>query len=341
VLVSLALLGSYVQSGKKWALAALGAVAGLSGLLHPFEVFTIMAASTLSLLCVEWPQFRRAATHALAVCIPGVLALLPYAYFSSHSDWMRRVTQMNHPPADKFYQILMELGIPAAAALTLLVIRPRMRKPLDVVLQSWFVATLVTLEVPGLPFRWHVVDGFAIVTALLLVRQFSTLSFLKARLTRRYAFAAAGVVLAFSVLVQADYRYLAVRDFEENSCSSQDEASTLAWLRRYASPDQLVLAPLESTPWVATAPIHTFASHWIFGITFPEQLKLARAFYSGTENADDVQLFLQRYGVNYVVAPSDGPAIRMLDPRRRVAQVGSWFLYYFPENRMATYSDFR
>jgi hypothetical protein len=300
-----------------------------------------MAASTLSLVCVEWPQFRRAATHALAVCIPGVLALLPYAYFSSRLDWMRRTTKMNLPPAGGFYQVLMELGIPAAVALTVLVIGPRMRKPLDVVLQSWFVATLVTLELPGLPFRWHLVDGFAIVTALLVVRQFSTLPFLKARLARRCAFVAAGAVLAFSVLVQVDYRYLAVRDYEENSCSSQDEASTLAWLRRYASPDQLVLAPPESAPWLATAPIHTFASHWIFSITYPEQLKLARAFYSGREDADGAQLFLQRYGVNYVIAPSGGPAIRMLDPRRRVARAGSWFLYYFPENRMRIYSDFR
>lgn len=344
VFVSLALIGSYVCSKKKVFLVSAGAVAGLSGLLHPFEVFAIMAGATLSFICVEWPRLRRSLGEALVVCVPGILAVLPYAWFSSNVDWLRLITKWNQPGVDNLDHILLELGIPATVALAILVIGPRMREPSDIVLQSWFAATLITLHVPRLPFRWHLVDGFGLVTALLLVRQFSTLPSLKHWLVRRrwYAVASGGFVLVLALGTQTIHRYIAFRDGNlagGKYIASQEEIGTITWLRQHGKPEELALVPPESAPWVATVPIHSWASHWLFSVDYPEQLRLSNAFYGGALGDEGVRRFLREYGVNYVAVPSGSQVSAAFDLRSRVAQIGSWSIYYFPENRMRQYAE--
>jgi hypothetical protein len=342
VLVSLALIGSYVRSGKNLFLMSAGAVTGLSGLLHPFEVFAIMAGASLSFFCIGWPRLRRPLTESLAICLPGALAVLPYVWFSSQVDWMSRITKMNQPGVDNLQHILSQVGIPATVALTVLVIGPRMQEPLDIVLQCWFAGTLIMLNVPRLPFWSHLLDGFAAVTALLLVRQFSTLPSLNKWLVRRrkYAFMAGGAVFALSLAAQSIHRYVAFRDGNRVggwSVASHEEVGTIAWLRKHGKPQELVLVPQESAPWVATVPIHAWASHWLFSMDYLEQQRLSNAFYAGALGEDGVRRFLQDCGVNYVAVPLGSPVAGALSLQSRAAQIGSWSIYYFPENRMRPY----
>lgn len=346
VFVSLALIASYVRTRKNSFLVSAAVMTALSGLLHPFEVFAITAGATLSFICIGWPRFRRPLIETLVVCVPGVLAVLPYVWFSLRVDWLGPITRRNQLGVDPLPYIFLELGIPATIALAVLVAGPRMRDPLDIVLQCWFVGTLVMLNVPGLPYRWHLADGFSLITALLLVRQFSTLPPLKDWLAKHRGFAvtAAGLVLALGLGIHTVHRYVAFRDGNQaggEALVSQEEARTITWLREHAKPEELALVPPESAPWVATVPIHSFASHWLFSGDYHPQLQKVSEFYNGAMGDDGVRAFLRGTGVNYVAVPFGSPALKSLGAENRVAQIGSWTIYYFPENRMHPYPEHR
>jgi hypothetical protein len=347
VFVSLALIGAYFRCNRNnLYLVSAGAVTGLSGLLHPFEVFAIMAGATLSFICTGWPRFRRPLMESLVICVPGTLAVLPYVWFSLRVDWLGPITKRNQFGVDPLPYIFLELGIPAVLALCVLVSAPRMRMPLDIVLQCWFVGALIMLQIPGLAYRWHLADGFTLVTALLLVRQFSTLPPLKVWLVRHRKFAviAGGAVLGIGLCIQAVHRYVAFRDGNQvsgDSLVSQEEAGTITWLRQHGKREELVLAPPESGPWVATVPVHSFASHWLFSGDYHGQLRKSAEFYSGALGDDRSRHFLQENGVNYVAVPLTSPVIKLLSLQNRVVQIGSWFIYYFPENRMPPYAEGR
>ncbi len=344
VFASLALIGLYVRSRKKVFLMSAGAITAISGLLHPFEVFAIMAGATLAFFCTGWPTLRRPFIEALSICVPGMLAVLPYVWFSLRVDWLGPITRRNQLGVDPLVYIFLELGIPATIALAVLVIGPRMREPLDIVLQSWFVGTLAMLNVPGVPYRWHLADGFSLVTALLLVRQFSTLRFVQDWVIKRRAMTlvASAMVVAWGLGIHIVHRYVAFRDAAEiagGSLVSKEETGTILWLRQHSKPEELALVPPDSAPWIATVPVHSFASHWLFSENYHPQLEKVKAFYTGALGMDGARRFLVENGVNYVAVPLTSSAIEALSIEKRVAQIGSWSIYYYPENRMRPYQN--
>jgi hypothetical protein len=280
-------------------------------------------------------------TEALFICVPGIVAVMPYLISSLRVKWVARLAAMNSPDVGNLRNLMSFLGVPAAVALLILIIGPRMRKPLDVLLQCWFAATLFVFQVPGLPFRGHFIDGFAVVTGLLLIRQFSTVAWLRTWVEqhRFQTFVAGAVVVALSLGVHAAHRYALFNEGNhlQGSVARLEEVQTSDWLRKHANPEELVLVPLESAPWVATTPIHSFASHWLFGIDYQEQAKLSTAFYSGGMSEDGARDFLHRYGINYVAVPLQSPVLSTLGVGNRVSKIGSWYLYYYPENRMQPY----
>ena len=87
-----------------------------------------------------------------------------------------------------------------------------------------------------------------------------------------------------------------------------DELPVIEWLRRNVKDDQLVLGPPETASWLATVPMHSFASDYRYGITFPEQLRLASDFYQGKLGLSAAQELLNGYGVRYVVVPERSPS---------------------------------
>ena len=343
VLLALALLASYIRTGNFVFLLSTGLTAGMSGLFHPFETVAIMAGAASSIGYLRWPRVRVAIREALTVCVPGVMALSLYAYFSFRTRWIARLATMNAPEPLNPVRLLYRLGIPAILACLILVIGPRMRKSSDVILQCWFAATLLVMMIPKLPFRFHLVDGLSVVTALLVVRQFSTISFLQSWVARhrRFALAVGGLVIAVSAAMHLLTRYADLRDGNRLSgpVASEEETATVNWLRRNAHPEELVLAPPDSAPWIATVPIHSFASHPLFGFDYPAQMQLARDFYDGKMDSAVTYAFLSRYGINYVVVSANSPVRQFLDQRHEVARILSWTIYYFPEHRMTPYEE--
>ena len=85
---------------------------------------------------------------------------------------------------------------------------------------------------------------------------------------------------------------------------------------------------------VATAPVHTMASHWLFSGTFSHQRELRDAFYQGEETDEESREFLREWGINYVVAPEGSPMHRVLAGNPKAAVFGAWTLYRIPGNAM-------
>jgi hypothetical protein len=342
VIVALALVGAYIQNGRIIALIAAGMASGISALLHPFEALAIMAGATTSLVCLRWPRWRTAFREALAICAPVVAALSLYAWFSFRTPWVAEIARRNRFDLLDPVRLLYRLGLPALAALAILVIAPRMKRPSDVLLQCWFAATLAALMVPGVPFRLHLTDGLAVVTVLLAVRQFSTVPPLEKWIAghRRLALAVGAAVLTVSFTTQALHRVVLFQtgNWLTGAVARDEEILTIDWLRRHARPEELVLAPPDSAAWLATVPIHSFAGHWLFSFDYAAQEQLAEAFYDGRMGAEESKAFLRRYGINYVAVPAASSVRQFLDPRQEAAQILTWTLYYFPGHHMAPYT---
>jgi len=96
-----------------------------------------------------------------------------------------------------------------------------------------------------------------------------------------------------------------------------------------------VIAPDQPTSWMlATAPVHTLASHWLYSATFEAQSNLRDRLYRGGWTPESAFEFLRRYGVDYVVVPRDNPLHALLRGHPRAAVFGTLTLYALPENHM-------
>lgn len=305
-----------------------------------------MAGTTLSLLVARWPSRRTAIADSLVVCIPGTLSVVPYVYFSLTVPWVHRITQLNTDPLPDFVHVLAGLGLPAVFVLVNLVAGPRLRGRTDVVLQCWFAAVLLVIHTPKLPAAPHAADGLALITALLAVRQLSTLSYLRRwiPLHPRAAALAGAAVLAPALFAHGAIRYMSFRDglktdspFGLSAVAPQAEVDLIRWFRLHGTSTDVVIAPGSETSWMlATAPVHTVASHWLFSGAFEAQSKLRDRLYSGDWTDESAREFLGGYGINYVVVPDGSPLHRLLNGHVKVAVFAAWTLYRLPENHMAT-----
>jgi hypothetical protein len=332
VLLSMAALARYVESGRRRHLLWLGAFTFLSAFLHPFEVFVIVAAAAVP-LCLRrriWPW--------MGVALCGLAGLAPYLALSFLHRWLRDVSELTRYPLQPFW-ILANFGIPLVLLVYLLLLRFRLPRASDGVLQSWFLATIMVPFLPGAPFAPHLFDGFAYCVGFLLVRRIAAYPPLVAALGRhrRWAWSAVGAVTAVSVAslgvlygqIWRDGRR-AEPEWLLSSVRPVWERPLIAWFQSNAPVDALVLSPVDVAPWIATAPLPSFASHDVFGITYRRQHDLAERFFRGEDLRKDL---LDEYGVRFVAAPA---GLTVPGGMRR-ADVGPWRIYEFPEARMKAY----
>jgi hypothetical protein len=332
VLLSMAALARYVETGRRSHLLRLAALTFLSAFLHPFEVFVIVAAAAVPLVLCR----RIRVWMGIALC--GLAGLSPYLALSFGHRWLRDVSELTRYPLQPFW-ILANFGIPLVLLVYLLLLRFRLPRSSDRVLQSWFIATIVVPFLPGAPFAPHLFDGFAYCVGFLLVRRLAADTTLLTAMGRhrRAAWPALGAVTAISVASLALLYVQIWRDGRRadpewllSSVRPVSERPLIEWFRRNAPTGALVLSPLDVSPWIATVPLTSFASHDVFGITYQRQHDLAERFFRGEDLRKDL---LDQYGVRFVVAPA---TLRMSAGAHR-ADVGPWRIYEFPEARMKPY----
>jgi hypothetical protein len=336
VLMAMALLARYTETERRVYLMALCGVTFVSSLLHPFEVFVIVAASLVPLL------LRRGYVQWLTVGVSGFAGMVPYLLAGARAEWVRDSSETLHSSYHPFW-ILVNFGIPCFSVAYLLLMRFRMQEPRDTVLKSWFLCVPLLAVTPGVPVPTHLLDGYAYCLGFLFVRRIATDKQLRPLVQRhsRAAHAVLACLVAVTAVSLGAFFAQVWRDGRRaepqllvNSVRSLDEARLIDWLRANTRRDTLVLAPADLAPWIATIPRPSFASHDYLSITFARQREEADRFYAAKPGA---QQFLARYGVGVVIVPAQSPAAVNLPPGLSPVAFGRWNLYSLPGARMSPY----
>lgn len=345
-ILAFALLARYLQTGRPRFLLAACLTTNLSAFVHPYEVVVIGSAGSLTLLVLRWRRWARLAAEMGALGAAALLGVLPLALTAHQTPWVRAAAEVNRWMPPNPLRLLATLGVPSIFAVILLVARPRMSTKTDVLLQIWFVSTLVGLYVPGMPWSQHLLDGFLYGAAILLVRQLAHSRRLAGLRDTHPRMATAAFVGAMGLSL-IPYIMVARQSFHDGRAADpkylfsavepRDEQEVIAWLRRHAQPDQLILAPPAHAPWLATVPMHSFGSHFAYSLTYPRQRRLAEDFYSGRLPSSVASELLQDYGIRYVVVSAGSPASVYVHERQPSVEIGALLLYEFPDHVMKPY----
>jgi hypothetical protein len=307
----------------------------LDGLFHPFEIFVITAAAV-------WPLWKAARKkECLWLFLAAGAGMLPYVIETARFTWTRDLSQLVSPwKMGSPVWVLLVYGIPAMLICWLMLIRFRVERPEDEILQSWFLCAALLPMIPGMTSGIHTFDGYVYAIGFLLVRKAQS-DKLISRLfqerpgTMRWALAGWGVV---SVLALGTGYVQMWKDGKSanpeflSAVAPNDEVAMLAWMKANLPHDRLVLAPEAMAPWVAAIPMHSVGSHDLFSVTYQAQRDLASRFYQGQPIAKDL---IDGFGVSYVVAPADAPIV--LAGGRLLHQEASLRLYEVAGERMKPY----
>jgi hypothetical protein len=347
MLLAFGLLAHYFRTLHRKFLVSAVAVTCVSAFLHPFEVCVIASAGSLALLLRDPRNLRRGLAEAFSLGMAGLVGILPYVVVTLRHPWLRAVGKLPSWVAYAPPRLLVMLGLPMIVALALSLFKPRRPAGTDLLLLFWVVCTLIGLYVPGLPDVQHFLDGILYAGALLLVRQAVRLH-LYQRIRASFPRASAAAFAVLCLCSIAPYFIYSHQSFIDGHSTapvrlastliSVDEASTVSWFETHAKPEDLVLAPVASASLFATPPMHSFASHQTFGLTYDEQVRFCDAFFAGRLGRDVVHDTLAGYGVRYVVIPTGSAATAYVQTAVPRARIGSFAIFEFPDHRMQTYA---
>ncbi|MGO9110001.1 MAG: hypothetical protein ACLP9L_12275 [Thermoguttaceae bacterium] len=343
-LLALAFLGLYFRSGKRNNLWAASLIVALSGFFHPFEFIPITVAAAFVLLWTgrDW---QSSLIDLSILCIPAVVVVLFYFVPTLTSPWLKIATDLNRFQKIRItHHEILALGWPLLLGIVLAFSRPKVASRQDCFLACYVVVSAFGLHMPFLPWPSHFKDGLDYGAAILVVRKLDTMPSLM-KLWANRSLCRLGIVallVAAALMPHVYFRYLtygagttATEAFGQNTAVAQvDEVQAIGWLRAHRASGQLILAPLENAPWMATVPMHSFASHWIFSLTDDQQASLSEAFFNGTLSDAASDSLLRSYGVRYVLAPVGSRALRYFRNAELRWTGQRLVLYELPSNDM-------
>jgi hypothetical protein len=308
----------------------------LGALLHPFEVFVIVVAAVWPL----WTVGRLKESAALLVATG--LGMIPYIVQSVRSDWVRDASDLAQWKMGTPVYALIVYGMPAILVCWLLLVRFKMERPEDRVLESWFLTTLFLPLIPALPGAMHLFDGFVYCCAMLLVRKAQQDRLLRRLFEERprvmrgvlAAATCTSVVALFVAYVQIYHDGKSANPGLLSAVAPKSEVAMISWMKGNLEHDgsRLVLAPGDMAPWVAAIPMPSLGSHYLFSITYDEQSQLAARFYQGQDVRREL---IDGYGVSYVVVPQTSKAV--FDGAELLHTEGDLRLYLIPGQTMKPY----
>jgi hypothetical protein len=310
-------------------------------------VFVIVGAGALTLLVVHARDWLRGLQSASLLAIAGIAGMSPYLFASLKHQWIRDAGILNRWEPWPVTSVLHNLGLPTMLLLALFALRPRMNTRRDLLLQSWFGIALMGLYVPWMPWALHLLDGFTYCTAILLVRQGMQVP-LARRLWTGFPRLCRTTVTVICALCLASYGVFVMQRYDDanrpggfgSTVAPRDRVALRDWFRAHSSPEHLVLVPGDDAPWIATVPVHSFASHHLFSFTKGAQNRISSDFFAGRFDFTTAHRFLDEFGVRFVAAPENSAAMaqlsRMTDAVNR-GRVGRYVIFEFPANRMKPY----
>ncbi len=339
VLLALGLTAMRLRTGRRAWTLGLTATVFLSALAHPFEVFVIAPCAMAALLWME----RRAWPEALSIALAAGAGVAPHALLSVLHPWFRELSQTFHFDAS-FGQFIWSYGLAFSAVPYLLLMGSRPQTRSDKLLLLTWAMTIPIVLLPGVPFPPHLLDGFAPITGILLVRLTAQPKFVAMYRAHPGGLRIAlGVVLALTLIAYVGmYRRIWQDAASPGSglpaaSADRDQASIVDEFRRRAHVEDLALAPDPLSMMLITAPVHSFASHEHLSVDYPGQLASAARFYEGRMSPAEAEAFISGYGIHWIVVPGDSPALAYLATRREAFQRGSYRVFELPEMRMKPY----
>jgi len=340
------LLAKYLRTNLPKYLWWTGLVAAVGAFIHPFEILVVMGAGGLTLLMRRrWP-WARTIKEVTCLAIPGVAGIAPYLYLMSRHAWLRETgAQSRWIPPFSPPMLLLMLGLPALFCVLSYAVPLGKRSVTDPLLHCWFGGVLVGLNVPWVPWSHHLLDGVFCATAMLLVRQAARCDSLRRLWIERPVAARVSIGVWVMLSLAAHGIYLAdataagrTAGGGGSTVTSKTDLAVLIWLRENARENDLVLSPKSNAGLFAEAPMHSFASHWLYSLTFTEQTHLSDAFYQGVLDRSAADALLTGYGVRYVVIPNESPAERYFSNQTPVTRIGSDAIYRMPDAAMRPFT---
>ncbi|MBZ5604289.1 MAG: hypothetical protein LAO79_18460 [Acidobacteriia bacterium] len=334
VLLAMTWLARYLQTSSRKFVAAICALTFVSALMHPFELFLIIAASAAPLL------LRRRIFEWVAIGVSGFLGVVPFGVLAVKQAWLRDAGGLS---PSSFHPLLLaaDFGLPFILIVYLLMLRFRMPAETDTVLRSWFLAMPVLFVLPGVPFPLHLLNGFAYCIGFLVVRRVACDKQIRPLLERnpRAAWGILGSLGAVALAALAVFYAQVWVDGRKadplwllSSVERAEQPALIAWVRDHSTNDALVFAPVDVAPWIATIPRSTFASHDLFSITYPQQQEQVEKILKGEASLADL---VKEYGVRVAVVPVASKATAPEANWR--ANIGPWRIYEFPDAKMKPY----
>jgi hypothetical protein len=245
---------------------------------------------------------------------------------------------------DFSYQILLHLGWPLVAAFVLAIFRSSKAPRMDRFLACYVVVSAIGYRMPFLPWPQHFIHGLYYAAAVLIVRRMETTSWLAGLWVKKklWCFGFGALLVGAALAPHIYFRYVGYRNAatatelmgEVPAVAPLDEVRAIAWLRAHGTSEKLILAPLENAPWMATVPMHSFGSHWIFSLTNYQQDGQSTAFFHGDLSYEEANALLRSYGVRYVLAPAGSPALQYLHNAELRWAGERLVLYELPYNDM-------
>jgi hypothetical protein len=349
--LSMGLLARYISAPGRRSLVWLALVCLLSALIHPFEIAVTL--TVIGIVLVR--QFGLTVRNVINLCVTfgaSCVGLFPYVLQSFRVPWVREIAKANsnfvkNMPA----QLLTMIGWPAIlVALLLLLGFPKDRSREAIVLKTWFLATFLVYFLPGMPFVPHMLDGlFVAVGLLLFVQTRDVVTHWPILSLARFLVVP---LLLWTLIPHVTYRWQAWQTGVDTRTTKWDYASaisplgefeTVQWLREHASRDDLVLATKDAAPWLATAPIHSFASNWLSSLltSYPNHDMLRNAFFEGHLTFAQAHELLETLSVRFVVVPDGTAAQQYLNSAVLRARFNTWSIYELPGAHMKPYHDAR
>jgi hypothetical protein len=346
-LLAFSLLAKYMNTERRRYLIFAVLATFLTALVHVTEALLIAGAGGLALLWWRGKQWKRAIPGIVGLGLALVCGLLPYAIMFFNQSWLQDLAKLSHggvsaPP----YEIIVMLGLPATLVIAFLATRPRLVAPTDRLLLCWFCFVLIGIYLPVIHWSQHLFDGFHYATAILLVRLASQSSIF-AKLYNghpRLVQSTAGLICLLSVSAYIAYYGQSFHDGRLASperlfstVAPQKELAVIDWMRHNTRSDELVLAPSDNAPWISTVPIHSFGSHWLWSMSFPDQSRQANRFYQGEMTSEEARCLIANYGIRYVVINSNSLGTNYLDDAEKRADFDGLSVYEFKDNTMKPY----
>jgi hypothetical protein len=206
--------------------------------------------------------------------------------------------------------------------------------------------TVVIAITPGAPFPPHLLNGFSVVTGILIVRLAATDPKLNlAFQTHRTAcLAALGCVLLLAGFAYGGMYVQLAHDGRSldpqyllNATASEDEIAVFQEFQRLRHEDDLVLAPESLAMLLIRAPIHSFASHQHLSLDYYREQADVIKFYDHKMTAAEADALLTDNGIHWVVVPEGSKAIEYLHGSSPAFRHGNLQIFEIPGNQIKPY----